>query len=165
MSITSKLKQITLPTLELLQQNPKLIDSFFDAELLPESSFWEKAKYWDDDSAKITKQQARARFGELDNYDWQTLEIQSISVWETPELDLHKYFLELTYLLAGYIPAYYTKGWIIPELEKLFLEKAENNNFSLELRPPIVQKIFRNSHYKDFLPFLVIENSEWDNLP
>ena len=173
MSITSKLKQISVPTLELLRQNPMLIGSFFDAHLLPESNSWREKEYLDADTAENIKQRASTRFGKvenkpnqwIDNYDWKALEKQFISEWETPELDLHKYFPELTYLLAGYIPAYYTSGWIIPELEKLFIHKVENNSFSIELIPSQIKTMFSNNKYKDFLPFLAIENSEWDNLP
>lgn len=100
------------------------------------------------EAAEKVKQEARTQFGNLfsrkqwkNSYDWQALEEQFLSEWEIPELDLHKYWEELTFLFAGYIPGYITSEWTVPEL--------------------IVDKEYK----KDFLPFLVIENSAWDSLP
>jgi hypothetical protein len=148
MSITCQIKRISISTLELIQQEPLLLSSLLDAKWLPESPFWHQNK-WIHESAEETKQSARTRFSKSlqdcnrwkNNYDFQALEQQLLFEWETPELDLHKYFRELTYLLAGYIPSYFSSEWITPEL----ISVARKN---------------RN----DFLPFLVIDNSKWDGL-
>jgi Domain of unknown function (DUF1877) len=160
MGISAELKQISTPTLELLKQDAYLVGSFFDARWLAESPFWRNSK-WRDESVKQTQQQARERFGKLSlsqtiqrnlkrifkqnkvvDYDWKALETQFLQEWKVPELDLHKYYYELTFLLAGYIPSYYSTGSILPEL-----------------------KAYNNRSNKNFLPFLVIENSEWDSRP
>jgi Domain of unknown function (DUF1877) len=149
MSITCQIKRISISTLELIQQEPLLLSSLLDAKWVPESPFWQQNK-WIDESAKKTKQAAQVRFSKSlqdcnrwkNNYSLQALEQQLLFEWETPELDLHKYFTELTYLLAGYVPSYFSSEWITPEL----ISVARKN---------------RN----DFLPFLAIENSKWDGLP
>jgi hypothetical protein len=160
MGIEAELKQISLDMLELLKQNICLFNPFFGARWLPESPFWSNSQ-WSGESAETTKQQARERFGRLSlsqtiqrsvkrvfkpnevvDYDWEALEKQFLQEWEVPELDLHKYFQQLTFLLAGYIPAYYSSGWLLPELE-----------------------VYSNQLDKNFLPFLVVDNSGWDNRP
>ncbi len=149
MSITCRLKRISISTLELIQQDPLLLSSFFDAQWLPESAFWQQSK-WTDESAEKTKRAARARFFKSlqdrnqwkNSYNLQTLEQQPLFEWETPELDLHKYFPELTYLLAGYVPSYFPLEWIAPDITSI-AHKNQNG----------------------FLPFLVVESSEWDGLP
>lgn len=160
MGIEAELKQILTRTLELLKQDIYLFDPFFEAKWLPESPFWRYSK-GTGESAEKTKQEARERFGRLSlcqtiqrtvrrvfkpnevvYYDWESLEKQFLEEWEVPALDLHKNFQALTFLLAGYIPGHYPGGWMLPEH-----------------RPYI------NQPYKDFLPFLVINNSEWDGRP
>lgn len=160
MGIEAELKQISIHTLELLKQDVCLFEHFFEAKWLPESPFWRNSQ-WSGEFAETTKQQVRKRFGRLSlsqtiqrsikrvfkphevvDYDWGDLEKQFLQEWEVPVLDLHKYFQELTFLLAGYIPGYYSSGWLLPELE-----------------------VYSNQPDKDFLPFLVVKNSEWDNHP
>ncbi|MEH1831646.1 MAG: DUF1877 family protein [Nostoc sp.] len=152
MGIIGKIKQISKSTLELLREDPLLVSAFRDAKWLVKSTYGI--------GDEKTKQEVKARFGKLPksqglsrfipgnrkqwkkNYDWQLLEQQFLTEWENPELDLHKDWLELTFLLAGYVPGYYaTSQGKIPEL--------------------IVDKGYK----KDFLPFLVIENSAWDGMP
>jgi hypothetical protein len=139
MGITCRLKQISILTLELIQQNPSLSSSFFDAQWLPESPFWQNSK-WLDEIAEKTKQEASVKFEK--SIKTHTLKQQLLSEWEIPELDLHKYYPELTYLLAGYCPTYFPPDWIAPEL--LSVTRKTRN---------------------DFLPFLVVEKSEWDGRP
>jgi hypothetical protein len=149
MSITFQIKRISISTLELIQQDPLLLSPFFDARWLSESVFWQQRK-WKHESDEKTKQAARVRFTKSlqdrnrwkNKYNLQALEQQLLFEWQTPELDLHKYFTELTYLLAGYIPSYFSTEWITPELISVARENRGN-----------------------FLPFLVVENSEWDGLP
>jgi Domain of unknown function (DUF1877) len=150
MSITCRLKQISIPTLELILQDPLLLSSFFDSQWLPESPFWHQSQ-WKGESAEKTKQEARVRFTKSlqdrnrgkTNYNLQALESQLLSEWETPELDLHKYFPELTYLLAGYIPGgSVSSQWTIPEL-----------------------RLAAHQSKGDFLRFSVVENSAWDTHP
>ncbi|MBD2494712.1 DUF1877 family protein [Nostoc sp. FACHB-280] len=151
MGITGEIKQISSSTLDLFIKDIYLVDAFFDAKWLPESPLWEKESYGIVKSAEKIKQNARAIFGNLpagrskqwkNTYDWQVLEELFLSEWENPELDLDKSWQDLTFLLAGYIPCYYDKTQgKIPEL--------------------IVEKGYK----KDFLPFLVIANSQWDGKP
>jgi Domain of unknown function (DUF1877) len=141
MSITLRLKRISHLTLELIQQDSSVLSLFFDSQWLPESPFWHQHKYWNNESAEKTKQEARERFIKSlqdrtwleKDYNLQALESQLLSEWRIPEL---------TYLLAGYVPGYVSSEWTTPEL----ISVARKN---------------RNG----FLPFLVIENSEWDGLP
>ncbi|MEH1943387.1 MAG: DUF1877 family protein [Nostoc sp.] len=158
MGIIGEIKQISASTLELLKGDPLLVEVFRDAEYLPEYALWQRVTYWK--GYEKIKQEVRARFGKLSKtqglsrfipgnrkqwkktYDWQALEQQFLGEWENPALDLHKSWQELTFLLAGYIPGYYaTPQGKIPEL--------------------IVDKGYK----KDFLPFLVVENSAWDGMP
>lgn len=71
---------------------------------------------------------------------------QFISEWATPELNVGKDFSELTFLLAGYVPGYVAELTTISELRE---------NVELMTR----------AKGKDFIPFLVIDNSGWDGLP
>jgi hypothetical protein len=150
MSITARLKQVSVETLEILREDPLLLPAFFDAKFLPESPYWQKALYIGKYAERL-KQEVRAKFGRtshnpnkwIGNYNWEILEQQFLSEWETPHLDLHKYFPELTFLMAGYVPGEVSSQWTIPEIKALFIDES----------------------HKYFLSFLVIENSEWDNLP
>lgn len=160
MGIEAELKQISLDTLGLLKRDIYLCDLFFEAKWLPASPFWSNSQ-WSGKSAETTKQQARERFGHLSlsqiiqrsvkrvfkphevvDYDWEALEKLFLQEWEVPELDLHKNFHQLTFLLAGYVPGFYSSGWL-----------------------PLEFEVYSNQIDKDFLPFLVVENSEWDNRP
>lgn len=121
MGIEGAIKQISLPTLELLRNEPILVGAFYEAKLLPETTFWQRLRK---------------------KYNWKVLEQQFLAEWETPELDLHKYWQEITFLLAGYVPVSMASQWTIPELQ----EAAKKCR-------------------KDFLSFSVIPNSRWDGLP
>jgi hypothetical protein len=77
MGITGKIKLISSLTLDLLKVDPFLVEAFFTAECLPESTFWQA------ELTETIKQYARASFGNLPNgrnqqwkntYDWQALE-------------------------------------------------------------------------------------------
>jgi hypothetical protein len=137
MGVTFYLKQISVSTLNILKQNPKQVELFYAAKWLPESSFWQRARYWVGSSADAAKQDSEAQFGSA------SYRSQFVSEWEIPDLDLHKYFPELTYLLAGYIPDSSEGRLAIPELQS---------------RPDLMQK-------KNFMEFFIIENSAWDGLP
>jgi hypothetical protein len=158
MGITGQLKQISSLTLDLFIKDPFLVDAFLDAKWLPESPHWQRRS--NTTIFEQMKQDARKRFGKLREtqglsrfifrnrqrckytYDWQALEEQFLAEWAKPELYLGKSWRELTFLLAGYIAAYYNMPQgKIPEL--------------------IVEKGYK----KDFLPFLVIQNSQWDGKP
>ncbi|BCL38013.1 DUF1877 family protein [Nostoc sp. MS1] len=158
MGITGRIKQISSLTLDLFIQDPFLVDAFFDAQWLPESPYWQGRS--NTREFEQMKQDARKRFGKLPErkglsrfifknrqkwkytYDWQALEEQFLAEWATPELDLGKSWQEITFLLAGYIAAYYSMPQgKIPELR--------------------VEKGYK----KDFLPFIVIQNSQWDGKP
>jgi len=151
MGIEGRIKHISSSTLDLFIKDPYLVDAFFDAKWLPESPFWQSVPDLKREYTETLKQNARAIFGNLpagrskhwkNTYDWQALEELFLTEWEIPELDLHKYWSDLTFLLAGYDPCYYNKPQgKIPEL--------------------IVEKGYK----KDFLPFLVIDNSQWDGKP
>lgn len=137
MGVTLYLKQISTSTLETLKQDPKQVELFYAAQWLPESSFWQRATYWTDSSANVVKQKSETQFGSSSRRD------QFVGEWEVPDLDLHKYFPELTYLLAGYIPDSSEGRLALPELQ---------------LHPELMQK-------NTFMQFFIIENSEWDGLP
>lgn len=138
MGAVGKLKQISLAALELLQQNPSLVSSFFAAKYLLESP---RMIQWTDQFADQTKQKA--------NF---------LTEWITPELDLNKSWGELTFFLAGYVPCHVTSGWTAPDLQVSKIGKSRkrwNRLFSFKHSPL----------EKDFLPFLVVEASTWDGLP
>lgn len=120
MGITGQLKEICMPILEVLRQDPAFVELFMYAKYLPE--FEEEFR------------------------QFPALQDQFAAGWTTPELDLDKYFSELTFLLAGYIPGHTSELTTIPEL------RANG-----ELMAKVGEK--------DFIPFLVIENSDWDGLP
>ncbi|MBH8572444.1 hypothetical protein I8752_05220 [Nostocaceae cyanobacterium CENA369] len=65
MGITGQIKQISGLTLDLLREDPLLTNAFFDAQWLPESAFWQRASYWPAEPAEKTKQEVKARFGQL----------------------------------------------------------------------------------------------------
>ncbi|AFY43351.1 DUF1877 family protein [Nostoc sp. PCC 7107] len=151
MGITGKIKQISSSTLDLFIKDPYLVDAFFYANLVPESAFWERVSYWTGESTGKTKQNPILKFWNKFTarnkqlkytYNWQKIRGKFLAEWEKPELYLDKSWQELTFLLGGYIAAYYsTPQGKIPEL--------------------IVEKGYK----KDFLPFLVIKNSQWDGKP
>ncbi len=159
MGITSEIKTISTSTLELLREDPLLVNTFLNAQWLPEYASW-KEGYWSREDADKKKQEVRKGFSKpplrqdwgvffgmrqqwKKSYNWQVLEEQFLAEWETPELDLDKSWRQVTFLLAGYLPGGgdVHSQWKVPEL--------------------IVDK----EYDKDFLPFLVIENSKWDGLP
>jgi hypothetical protein len=142
MSIVGILKQISVSTLEILREEPLFVELFLAARYLPEAAYWRQVSYRTDDSAQRTKERSSEKFGRFrwaDKHEQETLKNQFMIEWEIPELDLHKYYPELTFLLAGYVPHYISSEWTVPEL-----------------------KIQKN---KDFLTFLVIDNSKLDGLP
>ena len=125
MGIVCELKQISAPTLEVLKQSSSQVSSFFSARYsTPEEELM-------DDQNPFLPSILEARL--------RSSEGQFIDEWKVPALSLHKYWVELSFLLAGYIPG---SDWTIPELRSLATQAK-----------------------KDFLPFLVIENSQWDGLP
>jgi Domain of unknown function (DUF1877) len=118
MGITLHLKHISLETLEILKQDITQIDIFYDAE-------------WP------TKDKLENKYTSSTHLNL------FLSEWETSDLDLHKYYPELTYILAGYIPDYGQRNLALPELQA---------------RSDLMQK-------DNFMDFLIIEDSEWDGLP
>lgn len=163
MGIVCELKQISIATVEVLRQDPSLVELFRAAKYLPESAFWRQATYWASDSAEQKRSQEKfERFRWIGKYKQETLKNQFLVEWEIPELDLDKSWSELTFFLAGYIPVYIS-SWAVPELEKF---KTPNPQTSTQ--QGLFRKLFSpRSFYKqkDFLDFLVIEASEWDGLP
>lgn len=156
MGIVGQLKQISGLTLEYFRKDSSLVDLFLTAKWLPESAFWQSTDYRDEK----TKQEAQQKFEKqkLSNEDKRRLIALFLAEWETPELDLHKSWSELTFLLAGYIPVYVDSGYTIPELRNENNPKPRN----------VWSKIFQPCKYYEnqtFLPFLVKFNSEWDGLP
>jgi hypothetical protein len=160
MGIEAELKQISLTTLELLKQDYYLWGSFFSARWLPDFASWRELQ-WSEESTQTAKQQVREKIvrlplsqtlkrslkqvfkpHEVVDLNWEYLEKLFISEWEVPHLDVHKYFQGINILIAGYTVGYYSKDWILPELE-----------------------IYTRVPNRDFLPFLVVPTSEWDGLP
>lgn len=161
MGIIGELKQISASTLEVLRQEPRLVELFKAARYLPESAFWRQRTFWNDDSAELVKkgsQEKFRRFRSVDKEKLQTLKKQFLLEWEIPELDLHKYWPELTFLLAGYIPGDFSSEWTIPELK--VQKNVDDRSWWRKLFWP--QKSDRQ---KDFFSFLVIDNSALDGLP
>ena len=147
MGIKAELKSISKNTLEILLECPEYItDVFFMSEWLPESYIWQEKNYFTKIESENIKKDYSNRINKISNkhpnYDWTYLKKQFITEWKTPALDFNKWYRELTYLLAGYIPC--DSEWIVIELQNLYKNKL--------------------SIY-DFLPFNVIENSEWDGKP
>lgn len=140
MGINSYLKAVSISTLETLQQDPELTDLFFAAQWLPEAPKWKKS-YLQGEWSEKTKEQATQQFSK-----YSSLKQPFLDEWETPEADLHKYFDVLTFLLAGYVPGYILRPWTIPELRS----KAE---------------LMQQSKNRDFAPFLMFMDSQWDGLP
>jgi Domain of unknown function (DUF1877) len=137
MGVTVSLKQISPATLEILTQNPEQIELFSSAQWLPSSAAWQRKSYLSEPYASQFKQDAQVKFS------GSVYEEQFVTEWAIPELDLHKYWPELTYLLAGYIPVYSDRELSLPELQA---------------RSDLMEK-------SNFMEFLIIENSEWDGRP
>jgi hypothetical protein len=83
MGCTLYLQQISQSTLEILKREPDNLELFYEAQYMSVS---------DSDLVQTGGNPDRTQF---------------IREWETPSLDLHKYFPELTYLLAGHLPDYF----------------------------------------------------------
>jgi Domain of unknown function (DUF1877) len=130
MGVTVSLKQISPLTLEIFKQDPKQVELFYDAQWLQSSAFCEPY-------ASQFKQDAKAKLS------GSVYQEQFISEWAIADLDLHKYWPELTYLLAGYIPRYSDRDLALPEL-KVRSDLMEEGNF---------------------MEFLIIDNSNWDGRP
>ncbi len=118
MGITLHLKPILASTLEILKQNPEQVKLFYDSQYLSKSAV---------NSSLVTS----------------TYADQFIDEWETPDLDLHKYYPEMSYLLGGYLEYYSERHLALPELQS---------------RQDLMQK-------DNYMNFLIIEDSEWDGLP
>lgn len=161
MGICAELKQISLSTLEILRQDPLLVKLFRTAKYLPESAFWRQTT-WTDKSAERTKERSQKefrRFRSSNKYEQHTLKQQFLAEWEISELDLDKSWSELTCFLAGYRPGYISL-WAVPELNRFRRPTS--------IRQSIIGKLFSlppSYQEKDFLNFLVVEESEWDGLP
>lgn len=140
MGINSYLKAVSISTLETLQQDPDLLNLFFAAEWLPEAPIWRKS-YLQGEGSEKTKERAAQQFSK-----YSSLKQPFLDEWETPEADLYKYFDVLTFLLAGYVPGDIMQPWAIPELRK---------------NSELMQQ-FKN---RDFAPFLLFMDSQWDGLP
>ncbi|BDM82080.1 hypothetical protein [Acaryochloris marina] len=129
-----------MSTLETLQQDPGLTELFFAAQWLPEAPKWQKS-YLQGEWSERTKEQAAQQFSNYSSFKQPFLD-----EWETPAADLYKYFVVLTFLLAGYVPGHILLSWVIPELR-------ENSE--------LMQR-FKN---RAFAPFLLFMDSQWDGLP
>jgi Domain of unknown function (DUF1877) len=118
MGVTLHLKMISASMLEILKQEPKQVRLFYDSQYL-------------------TKSAVNSSFVVSTYVD------RFIDEWETPDLDLHKYYPEMTYLLGGYLEDYSERHLALPELQS---------------RQDLMQK-------DRYMNFLIIEESEWDGLP
>lgn len=155
MGICGELKQISVSTVEILRQDPSLVELFRAAQYLPESALW-KQTTWTDYSAEQTKERSQKEFRSFKQH---TLKQQFLAEWEIPELDLDKSWSELTCFLAGYRPGYISL-WAVPELNRF--------RRLTSTRQSMIGKLFSlppSYEEKDFLDFLVVEESEWDGLP
>jgi hypothetical protein len=102
MGVTVSLKQISPLTLDILTQDPELFKLFSDSQWLPNSAMWERSSLPESYASQF-KQDAESKFkGSV----YSVYKERFVSEWIIPELDLHKYWPELTYLLAGFIPNY-----------------------------------------------------------
>ncbi|ABW27338.1 hypothetical protein [Acaryochloris marina] len=135
MGINSYLKAVSISTLETLQQNPDLTDLFFAAQWLPEAPVWRKS-YLQGEWSEETKERAVQQFS-----TYSSLKQPFLDEWESPEADLHKYFVVLTFLLAGYVPGHILQPWAIPELRKN-------------------SELMQQSKNRDFAPFLMFMDSQ-----
>jgi hypothetical protein len=159
MGIVGELKQVSVSTLEILRQNSPLVELFRTARYLPESASWKQTYQTSDSAERIQKecQKEFERFRWVDKHEQETLKNQFLAEWEIPALSLDKSWSELTCFLSGYLPIYIS-SWAVPELEQ----------FRTPIKQSILGRLFsRYPAYreKDFLNFLVIEESEWDGLP
>ena len=137
MGVTVSLKQISPSTLDILIQNPAQLDLFFAAKWLPNSAVWQNRPSYSTLDASQYQREAKSQLNASVH------EERFAAEWTTPELDLHKYWADMTYLLAGYIPSYSAQDLALPELQaRADLMKEDN-----------------------FMEFLVIQNSEWDKRP
>ena len=118
MGITLHLKQISSEILEIIKQDSIQVDIFYDAE-------------W------LTKDKLESKYGKSTHIDL------FLSAWETSDLDLHKYYPHLTYVLAGHTTDYEQRHLALPELQARIDLMQEDN----------------------FMNFLMIEDSKWDGLP
>ncbi|OUL22862.1 hypothetical protein BV378_23395 [Nostoc sp. RF31YmG] len=161
MGIVGELKQISSLTLEILRQNPPIVELFRSAKYQPESPFWKQATYWNGESAEKTKERSQERFERfcrVHSYKQESLKNQFLAEWEIPALELDKSWSELTFFLAGYIPGYVSSEWTLPELKtsKTPIHKNWWKKLFSRQKP---------NEEKDFLSFLVIKTSQWDGLP
>jgi hypothetical protein len=137
MGVTVSLKQISPSALDILIQDPAQLELFFAAKWLPSSPAWRTRQYCSELDASQYQQEAKLKFS------GSVYEEQFAAEWTLPELDVHKYWADMTYLLAGYIPSYSAKSLALPELQARSDLMKEDN----------------------FMEFLLIENSEWDKRP
>ena len=119
MGITLYINQISKSTLEILKQNPKNLEFLYGIRWMPESEL------------EIFQQESGLSKESFDRE------------WETPALDLHKDFSEISYLLAGHLPDYADRHTAIPELQS---------------RQDLMQ-------LDSFMNFVTIEDSVWDGKP
>jgi Domain of unknown function (DUF1877) len=165
MGICSELKQISIETLDVLKQDPQLVELFLAANYLPESALWKQRNYWNGVSAEQTKENSQNKFRRFrwsDKSEEETLKNQFLLEWEIPELDLDKSWMELTFFLAGYIPGDIS-SFAAPELESSKISSPK-----ISTKQGWLGKIFapKQPHRnKVFLDFIAIESSEWDGLP
>jgi hypothetical protein len=161
MGIVCKLHQISIPTLNTLRQEPILVKLFWAASCLPESPFWQENTFWDSKYIEDYKQRSQTSFEQFkwaDSQEKETLKNQFLSEWEIPELDLHKNWEGLSFLLAGYVrvQAY---------------SSSPSTHTAPELRSPKPNRwnwlfsILKDRETKEFFDFLVLDKSEWDGLP
>ena len=139
MGVTIRLVQVSTQTLDLLQRDDLLIDVFFEMEYVTDIEDIEQSV----DSISHPAHRSK--------YDWRSLGEQFLEDWELPELDLHKYFTELTFLLAGCAPDYPDYGPDYSEYEGQSWDQPEIK----DLEP----------QGTGMLPFLVIPDSQWDGRP
>lgn len=91
MGIDGQLKQISLESFEICQNDASLMEIFFAAKRLPDSPHWQREKgYLSQEYAEEAQQRAVERFVKLtsEEREKQNLKSQFLAEWEIPELDL-----------------------------------------------------------------------------
>ena len=129
MGIEAALKQISPPTLDRIKDESLLMDAFFCARWLPDSDHWKQQDCMGS-YVKDIQQGAIQRFWHLKWYyrlkylrkfkwisqrKWDKLKAEFLLEWKILELDLHKYWRELHFLLTG-IDIYSSPTFTLPFL-------------------------------------------------
>lgn len=117
MGIVAKLKQISPSTLDKIKDESLLLDAFCLAKWLPDSEYWQQqvreGAYVEDLDLQQKEMQIFqnmkwryrlkyfCKFKWISQIEWDKLEAEFLLEWKIPELDLHKWWLELHFLFTG----------------------------------------------------------------